>query len=102
MNQQITRLSQRLGYQFQQPEYLEEALTHRSAAACNNERLEFLGDGVLNFIIGAELFRRESSLNEGQLSRLRATLVREETLAEIGRSLELGSSFSTTPSEWPR
>ncbi|HBA35998.1 MAG TPA: ribonuclease III [Gammaproteobacteria bacterium] len=90
MNQQIIRLSQRLGYQFQQPKHLEEALTHRSAAACNNERLEFLGDGVLNFIIGAELFRREPSLNEGELSRLRATLVREETLAEIGRSLELG------------
>lgn len=90
MKQNTNILCKQLSYQFKQPELLVEALTHRSAAAKNNERLEFLGDGVLNFVIGAELYRIKPSANEGELSRFRATLVRMETLAELGRTLNLG------------
>ena len=90
MKQNTNILCKQLAYQFKQPELLVEALTHRSAAAKNNERLEFLGDGVLNFVIGAELYRIKPKANEGELSRFRATLVRMETLAELGRTLNLG------------
>ncbi len=83
-------LIERLGYRFAEPALLEDALTHRSAGPGNNERLEFLGDGVLNFVIAAELYRRKPGFREGELSRLRASLVRGETLAEIARQLELG------------
>lgn len=79
-----------LGYLFHQPELLEEALTHRSAGGRNNERLEFLGDSILNFVIAAELYATHPRAAEGELSRLRATLVREETLAEVAQRLNLG------------
>jgi ribonuclease-3 len=79
-----------LGYVFKEPQHLEEALTHRSAARPNNERLEFLGDALLNVIIAAELFKRYPRATEGELSRLRATLVKGDTLAELARRLNLG------------
>lgn len=79
-----------LGYLFRQPQLLEEALTHRSAGGRNNERLEFLGDSILNFVIAAELYATHPRAAEGELSRLRATLVREETLAELAQRLNLG------------
>lgn len=88
--QDLNRLCQRLGYQFSQSSLLNEALTHSSFASTNYERLEFLGDSALNFVIAAELYRREKTLDEGSLSRLRATLVRGTTLSEIARELELG------------
>jgi ribonuclease-3 len=69
---------------------LREALTHRSFGASHNERLEFLGDSVLNLVIATELFERFSDLREGELSRLRAALVREQTLHDIALDLELG------------
>jgi len=75
---------------FADPALLEQALTHRSAGAAHYERLEFLGDGLLNFIIAAELYRLRPDEDEGALSRLRASLVRESTLADIARELELG------------
>ncbi len=91
VNKSLTPLEKKLGYQFQQVELLETALTHRSASARNNERLEFLGDGLLNCIIAAALFNARVDLPEGDLSRLRASLVRESTLAEVAAELEIGS-----------
>ena len=86
----LARLSQRLGYPFQSPELLQLAVTHRSVGSPNNERLEFLGDAVLGSVIAKALFDRFPQAKEGQLSRIRASLVRRETLAEIARELELG------------
>ncbi len=81
---------QRLGYEFGNPELLQQALRHRSAGSRHNERLEFLGDGLLNFVIADELYARRPHANEGELSRYRASLVREATLVEIAQSLKLG------------
>lgn len=86
----VDRCSQSVGYTFERPELLQEALTHRSAGSHNNERMEFLGDSVLNFVIAAELFRRFPQAAEGDLSRLRATLVKGDRLAEIAGRLKLG------------
>ncbi len=84
------RLQRRLGYEFKEQKLLELALTHRSYGANNNERLEFLGDSILNFVIGDALFRRFPDAREGQLSRIRALLVKGETLAEMAREFLLG------------
>ena len=89
-NLKYQRLQDRLGYNFSDIKLLQLALTHRSHGAHNNERLEFLGDSILNFVIGEALFKRFSQAREGQLSRLRAQLVKGETLAEIAREFELG------------
>ncbi len=86
----IASLLDKLGYSFDNVELLNEALTHRSYAAKNNERLEFLGDGILNFVIADELFKQYSDVQEGDLSRLRANLVNKESLAEIANQLDLG------------
>lgn len=88
--QSSDKLQQRLDYTFNDVRLLDEALTHRSFGARNNERLEFLGDSILNFIISRELYRRFPSAREGQLSRLRARLVRRQTLAEVAREFSLG------------
>lgn len=87
---QLERLQRKLGYQFRQIDYLKQALTHRSAGAKNNERLEFVGDSILNFAIGKALYDKFPKANEGELSRMRASLVREQTLAIVARHLELG------------
>jgi ribonuclease-3 len=84
------RLEAALGHGFARPELLRQALTHRSFGAPHNERLEFLGDSVLNCVIALALYKNFGDLKEGELSRLRASLVRQETLAEIARSLDLG------------
>lgn len=84
------RLCNKLDYQFNDAELLNTALTHRSAGSRNNERLEFLGDSILSFVISTELYRRFPAADEGSLSRLRASLVKGETLARIARELELG------------
>ena len=81
---------QRLGIRFENEALLDQALTHRSAGAVHYERLEFLGDGLLNFTIAAELYRLRPGEDEGALSRLRASLVRESALADIAREIELG------------
>lgn len=83
-------LSRRIGYEFRDPTLLELALTHRSCGKRNNERLEFLGDSIVNFVIADALYARFPAAREGQLSRLRARLVKGETLAEIARELKLG------------
>jgi len=86
----IKRLQKNLGYQFDNVELLILALTHRSFGGENNERLEFLGDSVLNFIIAEALFSQFEEAREGQLSRLRARMVKGVTLAEIAREFKLG------------
>ncbi|MDH2997266.1 ribonuclease III [Pasteurellaceae bacterium LFhippo2] len=87
---QLERLQKKLGYQFANLDYLKQALTHRSAASTNNERLEFLGDSILNFAIGKALYEKFPKANEGELSRMRAALVKEHTLAVVARQFELG------------
>lgn len=84
-------LERKLGIQLTNSALLATALTHRSVGADNYERLEFLGDGILNALIGAELFKLRSRASEGDLSRLRASLVRESTLAAIAAELELAA-----------
>ena len=79
-----------LGHGFGRPELLRQALTHRSFGSPHNERLEFLGDSVLNCAVAAYLYRRFADIKEGELSRLRANLVRQEALAEIAQGLSLG------------
>jgi ribonuclease-3 len=83
-------LSNSLGYQFEDPNLLKQALTHCSAGNNNNERLEFLGDALLGCVIAAELFDRYPTATEGELSRLRASLVRRESLAELAQGLDFG------------
>lgn len=82
-------LEQALGYQFRDSALLEQALTHRSHSAHHNERLEFLGDSVLNFVVAALLFRRFGKIDEGDLSRVRASLVKQSSLADIAQRLAL-------------
>jgi len=88
-----TAFTTRLGYQFERPELLQQALTHRSHSAPHNERLEFLGDGVLNCVTAALLYERFPNLPEGHLSRLRANLVNQECLSRIATSLQLGDEL---------
>ncbi|EKE01673.1 MAG: RNase III, dsRNA [uncultured bacterium] len=79
-----------LGYSFQNMKLLERALRHRSMGKVSNERLEFLGDAALNFIIAAELFHRYPDMKEGDLSRLRANLVNGDVLADLAGELHIG------------
>jgi len=83
-------LEKRLGHRFNDPRLVEQALTHRSRGAENYERLEFLGDGVLGCAVADELYARFPQLSEGKLTRLRASLVREEALAEVAKALGIG------------
>jgi ribonuclease III len=83
-------LQDRLGHHFGDPKLLKTALTHRSFGTPNNERFEFLGDSILNCAIAAALFDRFPELPEGDLSRLRANLVRQDTLHELAVGLNLG------------
>jgi ribonuclease-3 len=87
-------LAAALDCRFNDPALLDEALTHRSARGSNNERLEFLGDAVLGAIIAAELFTAAPDASEGDLSRLRASLVKKESLARIAADLSLGDYLS--------
>jgi len=95
----VAALEARLGYVFDDRTLLIQALTHRSAAPVHNERLEFLGDGVLNFIIAAALYERNPEAPEGDLSRLRAALVRERTLAAIAGEIALSETLVLGPGE---
>jgi len=83
-------LTKQLGYAFHDATLLARALTHRSHGSQNYERLEFLGDSILSFIVADVLYDRFPQLSEGELTRLRATLVRRETLATLARELGLG------------
>lgn len=86
----MKRLERRIGYQFRDRKLLERALSHRSTGASNNERLEFLGDAILGFEVADRLYHLVDEADEGQLSRMRAHLVKRETLADIARELQLG------------
>jgi ribonuclease III len=83
-------LGSKLRFRFNNPSLLRFALTHRSAGGLNNERLEFLGDSALGFIIAEALYARFPQADEGALSRLRATLVNQTSLAELARGIDLG------------
>lgn len=85
----IAALEKQLGYAFNDPSRLAQALTHRSKSANNNERLEFLGDALLETIISSALFHAKPNESEGDLTRLRATMVRTQTLADIASDLKL-------------
>ncbi len=87
MNHQL--LQTRLGYTFRDPGLLQQALTHRSHSALHNERLEFLGDSILNCVVASILYERYRGLDEGDLSRLRANLVKQQALFEIAQKLDL-------------
>ena len=87
----LYRLSETLGYTFKNVGLLEQALTHRSFEGADNyERLEFLGDAVLNFTIAEALFRKFPNATEGELTRLRAALVKGETLGAMGKNMGVG------------
>lgn len=90
MNDPLLKLSQRLGYTFRDESLVLLALTHRSKGTHNNERLEFLGDSILNFVIADDLYRRFGLAKEGKLSRLRARVVKGQTLADVAREFDLG------------
>lgn len=94
MNQLVSEIEHRIAYRFRDEDLPRVALTHRSAGGRHNERLEYLGDAALNFAIAAELYRRFPRANEGELSRMRASLVRGETLAEVAAALDLGDILS--------
>lgn len=83
----------RIGYRFDDPEILRRALTHRSFSAAHNERLEFLGDSVVNCVVALELYQKFPQLAEGELSRLRASLVNQQSLAAIAQRLDLGEQL---------
>jgi ribonuclease III len=87
------RIAQALGYPFRKPQLLRQALTHRSHSVPNNERLEFLGDSVLNFVVARRLYAHFPRLSEGELSRLRANLVNQGSLFEVADSLHLGDAI---------
>ncbi|WP_087023795.1 ribonuclease III [Thaumasiovibrio subtropicus] len=93
------RLERKLGYTFNDVDFLNLALTHRSANSQHNERLEFLGDSILSFVIADDLYHRFPKVDEGDMSRMRATLVRGKTLAELGREFELGDVLKLGPGE---
>ncbi|HGS5088189.1 TPA: ribonuclease III [Vibrio parahaemolyticus] len=99
MNSPIDKLERKLGYQFKDAGLINLALTHRSASSKHNERLEFLGDSILSFVIADDLYHRFPKVNEGDMSRMRATLVRGHTLAELGREFDLGDYLKLGPGE---
>lgn len=92
-------LAERLGYRCRDAALVDAALTHRSAGGAHNERLEFLGDGALNFLVAELLYRRYPYADEGELSRLRASLVSGDSLAETAGGIALGEQLRLGPGE---
>ena len=90
MKPDVDPLCRQLGYTFNDLQLIEQALTHRSAGGRNNERLEYLGDAILGFVIADALYHHFPQASEGQLSRLRSTLVKRDTLAKVAREFSLG------------
>ncbi|PCS23791.1 ribonuclease III [Candidatus Enterovibrio escicola] len=95
----LNKLQRRISYEFSDITLLSLSLTHCSASDIHNERLEFLGDSILSFVVADELYHRFRNLDEGDMSRMRATLVRGNTLAEFGREFELGNVLQLGPGE---
>ena len=96
---ELDRLQDALGVRFSRVELLELALTHRSCGAANNERLEFLGDSILNHVVAEYLFQAFPDCSEGELSRMRASLVKGDSLAGLARELGLGDWLRLGPGE---
>ncbi len=94
-----SRIERLIGYQFHDKSLLQQALTHRSKGGHNNERLEFLGDSILSFVISAKLFEERPHEREGDLTRLRARLVKGETLSQLAHRLDLGEHLHLGPGE---
>lgn len=92
-------LGRQLGYQFKDKKLLKLALTHRSSHVANNERLEFLGDSIVNFVIADALYTQLSHAQEGDLSRARASLINRDTLGNLARELKIGRFISLGPGE---
>src|SRR5471030_140417 len=92
-------LSRKLGYQFKNPAILKVALTHRSSHVNNNERLEFLGDSIVNFVIAEALYLQFPRAQEGDLSRLRATLINRDALGYLARDFDMGRYLILGPGE---
>jgi len=88
--EKLAKLQERLGYSFRRLELLQEALTHRSYGKPDNERLEFLGDSVIELVVSHLLFETFPEQREGELSKMRSSLVKEEALAEVARRINLG------------
>jgi len=99
MSELPSKLEKAIDYKFRDETLLETALSHRSIGQGNNERLEYLGDAALGFIIADEIFRKFPQATEGELTRLRALLVKGETLAMLGRELNLGDYIKLGPGE---
>lgn len=93
MDERFDELQRRLGHRFRESGLLERALTHRSFGVDHNERLEFIGDSILNCSIALALYRRFPQIPEGELSRIRANLVNKDTLCRLARTLDLGSAI---------
>src|SRR3982750_578324 len=89
----VDAFARAIGHRFKNPDLLLTALTHRSFSAANNERLEFLGDSVVNCAIALQLYRTYPDLSEGELSRLRASLVSQPSLAAIAGGAGLGAQL---------
>ncbi|MEJ2610075.1 MAG: ribonuclease III [Candidatus Thiodiazotropha sp.] len=99
MKANINKLCRDLKYSFNDPGLMQQALTHRSVGGRNNERLEYLGDAILGFVIADALFHHFSDATEGELSRLRASLVKRDTLAKVAREFKLGDYLNLGPGE---
>lgn len=99
MIDKLKRLEKKIGHTFVNDDLLKRAITHRSAGSRHNERLEFLGDSILSLVIAEALFHRFPDVSEGDMSRMRATLVREKTLAELAREFDLGEYLILGPGE---
>ena len=99
MSDSLSQLVKKLSYRFNDLQLLGQALTHRSYGGENNERLEFLGDALLNTAISSELFKRHPELDEGALTRMRASLVNQNTLAAVANDIELGDYLCLGPGE---
>lgn len=91
---ELATLQSRLGYEFRDNNLLRRALTHRSKGPDNNERLEFLGDSILGFIVAEWLYERFPNVAEGKLSRMRSAVVRKETLTKIARALSIQNTLT--------
>lgn len=99
MSHNLSGLEKALRHKFREPGLLQQALTHRSVGSRNNERLEFLGDSLLNMLVAEALFSKYPDLEEGDMSRARASLVNQEALAEVAGELQIGNWLTLGPGE---
>jgi len=95
----LERLQKKLGVKFDKPSLLEQALTHRSIGNSNNERLEFLGDSILGFVVADKIYQKFPEADEGIMSRLRANIVNGDSLADVATLLRLGEELLLGPGE---